>query len=59
MMMVLTILALVIVMGIVMVMVARKREKDGMPVEKSYRRLYIFGIIVVFFSIVGVSAKSS
>jgi len=46
------VLALVIIMGIVMVLVARKRVKEGLAVERSYRGLYIFGIIVVPVGIV-------
>ncbi len=55
MVIILTTLAIVIVMGMVMVLVARKRAKEGMAAETSYRGLYIFGIIVVPFSIVSMA----
>ncbi len=49
------ILALVIATGVVWVLVAQKREKAGMSVETIYRRLYIFGTILVTFSIVSMA----
>ena len=46
------ILALVIVTGIVMLSLARKRVKEGKSVKTSYYALYNFGKFVVALSIV-------
>ena len=46
------ILALVIVTGIVMFSLARKRAKEGKPIRTSYRALYNFGKVIVPLSIV-------
>ena len=46
------ILAVVIVTGIVMFSLARKRAKEGKPIRTSYRALYNFGKVIVPLSIV-------
>ena len=46
------ILVLVIAMGIVMVLMNRKRVKEGKSVTPDYRGLRIFGTIIVPFSII-------
>jgi len=44
-------LALVIVTGIVMLLQARKRIREGNPVKTNYRTLYNFGKYIVPFGI--------
>ena len=51
MVIILIILALVIAMGIAMVLVSKKRAKEGKTAKMGYRGVYIFGIIIVPFSI--------
>ena len=46
------ILAVVIVTGIVMFSLARKRAKEGKPIRTSYRVLYNFGKVIIPLSIV-------
>ena len=46
------ILVVVIVTGIVMFSLARKRSKDGKPTKTSYRALYNFGKVIIPLSIV-------
>ena len=46
------ILAVVIVTGIVMFSLARKRSKEGKPTKTNYRALYNIGKVVVALSIV-------
>ena len=46
------ILAVVIVTGIVMFSLARKRAKEGKLIRTSYRALYNFGKVIVLLSIV-------
>ncbi len=48
----LIIIALVTAMGIVMVLVAKKRAKEGKTIGSSYRGLYNFGRIIVTLSII-------
>ena len=44
-------LALVIVPGIVLLLQARKRMREGNPVKTNYRTLYNFGKYIVLFGI--------
>ena len=46
------VLALVIVTGIVMFLLAKKRAKEGKQVKTSYRALYNFGKFIILLSIV-------
>jgi len=45
-------LALVVVPGIVMLLQARKRMRQGNPVRTDYRILYSFGKYIVLFGII-------
>ena len=45
-------LALVVVPGIVMLLQARKRTRQGNPVRTDYRILYSFGKYIVLFGII-------
>jgi hypothetical protein len=45
-------LALVVVPGIVLLLQARKRMREGNPVKLDYRILYSFGKYIVPFSII-------
>ncbi len=49
---VILILELILAMGIILVLVARKRAKEGKTIGSSYHGLYNFGRIIVALSIV-------